>query len=601
MTPLSLPTRALLMDDARPGGGAWLFRDPVAWIGARDPAAAFRALARIDAALSDGLWVAGAFGFELGYLLEPRLRPLYRPSRDPLVSAGLYRSRERVDGAAVFAALSEGPPCTFGTPRPLWTEAEYGAVFRRVREYIAAGDIYQLNLTWPLTLPFEGNPLASLAGWRSRARAGHSAILRLDDRDIFSFSPELFLAADGDGTIRTRPMKGTAPRGADLAEDATAIAALSGDAKQRAENLMIVDLLRNDLSRICDPGSVRVSDLFSVETYPTLHTMTTGVEGLMRTGVRPSDVLAALFPCGSVTGAPKVRAMEIIAETEPETRGIYCGAIGAIGPGMQMSLNVAIRTLVHERGTSVLRMGVGGGLVYDSEAADEYAECLLKARFATGRARTFDLLETMRWSAKDGFAFLDDHLARLADAARYFLRPFDAAAIRMALETHVGSAPGEHRVRLLLNETGMVRVEWVPLHDRLSLDPDEAPVLRLALASSRLESGDPFVRHKTTSREPYDRALAEARAAGADEAILLNQHGRIADGSYTSLFALVAGRLLTPPSSEGALDGILKRVLRRRAMPPVVEQALTVAELDGADALFAGNSVRGLRRAELTR
>lgn len=599
MTPFSLPPRALLMDDARPGGRSFLFRDPVEWIEARDPAAAMDALARIDRAVAEGLWVAGAFGFELGYLLEPRLKPLYRPSPDPLVSVGIYRARESVDGADLFARLASGRSCAIEAPDAQWTADAYARVFHRVLDLIGAGDIYQINLTWPLALPFRGDPFARVAEWRRRARAGHAAIFRLDDRDVFSFSPELFLSASGDGAIRTRPMKGTTPRGADLAGDVDASGRLAGDAKQRAENLMIVDLLRNDLARVCETGSVQVSDLFTVETYPTLLTMTSGVEGRLRKGTRPSDILAALFPCGSVTGAPKVRAMEIIAASEPGPRGFYCGAIGAIGPGMALDLNVAIRTLVHEHGTQTLRMGVGSGVVYDSEAASEYAECLLKARFATQSETAFELLETLRWSPADGFVLLDDHLSRMADGARYFLRPFDAAAARAALNAHVEAAFGERRVRLLADADGRARVESMALNDAFNLDLESAPAMRVAFATTRVRSSDAFVRHKTTARAPYDQALSEAKALGAEEAILLNEHGRIADGSYTTVFVFDGARLITPPPAEGALDGVLKGALARRAAPPVVEQALTPEDLVKASAFYIGNSVRGLRRGAL--
>ncbi|MCC6920564.1 MAG: aminodeoxychorismate synthase component I [Alphaproteobacteria bacterium] len=599
MTPFTLPDRALLMDDARLGGRATLFRDPVGWIEARDPGEAFAALARIDAAIEDGLWVAGAFGFELGYLLEPKLHPLFRPSRDPLLAVGLYRAPETVDGAAAFAGLASGRSCVVGAVQPLWSASDYAPIFARVRDYIAAGDIYQLNLTWPLTLPMTGDPLALLADWRRQARAGHAAILRLGDRDVLSFSPELFLASEGDGLLRTRPMKGTSARGADNADDAVAAQSLAADPKQRAENLMIVDLLRNDMARVCEAGSVRVSDLFTVETYPTLLTMTSGIEGRLRDDVRPSEILRALFPCGSVTGAPKLRAMEIIAESEPETRGFYCGAIGAIGPDLNMNLNVAIRTLVHENGSGALRMGVGGGLVHDSEAASEYAEGLLKARFATAPAAPFDLLETLRWSHAAGFLFLDAHLERIADAARYFLRPFDAAAIRGALNAHVAGQSGDRRVRLLVDDTGRARVESMALTDRFSLDPSDAPPMRLAIAETRLRADDPFTRHKTTRRGAYDSALEEARAAGADEAVLLNAEGRVADGSFMTIFVLRGGVLVTPPVQDGALPGILKGVLQAHGTPPVVAQSLSTGDLRAAEVLLVGNSVRGLRRATL--
>lgn len=583
MTSAALPARSLLLDDARPGGSTLLFSNPLDWIEIRDPAGVPAALARIDAAVAGGKWVAGSFAFELGYLLEPKLLNVFRPSPDPLIAVGIYdapRSSEFPDGTDT-AEIS--------TVTPLWDEASYGAAFARVQDYIAAGDAYQINLTFPLALSLSGNPFARLAPWRAMARAGYTALQRLDDRDIFSFSPELFLSSDGDGSVRTRPMKGTSPRAPDASGEAEARAALAADPKQQAENLMIVDLLRNDLTRIAEPGSVEVTDLFTVETYPTLHTMTSGIEARLRAGVTPSAMLRALFPCGSVTGAPKMRAMEIIAELEPAARGVYCGAIGAFGPGMQMNLNVAIRTMVHEHGTNVLRMGVGGGVVFDSKGPDEYRECLLKARFAT--AEPFEILETLRWEPERGAFLLGGHLERMEAAASYFGAPFDLRRISAALEAHVAPFSGARRVRLLLSLDGDVRAESAPLTEPFVREGGAA--MRVMIARTRLDAGHAFVRHKTTRRTVYDAALTEAKAAGADEAILLNGAGRVADGSFTTVFAEIGGVLVTPPVSEGALPGVLKRNLS------AVERPLTVGELLRAEAIYVGNSVRGLIRAVL--
>ncbi len=600
MNPASLPRRALLLDDARPGGAARLFRDPVEWIEARDPAAALAALGRIDAAVQGGLWVAGSFAFELGYLLEPKLRPLFRPPPDPLIAVGVYRAPEPVDGAVWMTPAGEA--FRPAPAEPSLGRDAYAAAFDRVRDAIAAGDVYQINLTFPLAIPFTGEPLSHLARWRAAARAGYAAIQRLDDRDVISFSPELFVSSEGDGMIRTRPMKGTVARDPDPAADRARAAALPLDEKQRAENLMIVDLLRNDLSRICAPGAVRTTDLFTVETYPTLHTMTSGVEGRLRPGLATSDVLRALFPCGSVTGAPKIRAMEIIAETEAQPRGVYCGAVGAIGPGLRMNLNVAIRTMVRAHGADRLRMGVGSGVVFDSEAAAEYDECLLKARFAVAPPPLFDVLETLRWSPAEGFLFLEEHLARLASSAAWFGRPCDGEAARAALARHVAPFGEARRVRLLLDATGAVSVESAPLEGAFAgLDPfalQDEP-LRLKLVAAGLASSDPFVRHKTTNRAVYDAALAEARAAGADEAVLLNERGAVADGSYMSLFVKRGPALATPRLADGALDGVLRRAMIAGGAPPVVEATLTPDDLRDAEAIYLGNSVRGLRRARL--
>lgn len=583
MNAAALPPRSLYLDDAGPGGRTLLFSNPSEWIDIREAAGVAAALGRIDAAVAAGKWVAGSFAFELGYLLEPRLRAAFRDSVDPLIAVGIYDAPREVPFPQALAPVRLGPI------EAGWDEAAHAAAFARVQGYIAAGDAYQINLTYPLQIGLDGDALGRLRHWRALARAGHAALQRQDDRDILSFSPELFLASDGDGRVRARPMKGTAPRAPDRTGEAAARAALGADPKQRAENLMIVDLLRNDLTRIAEAGSVSVSDLFTVETYPTLHTMTSGVTARMREGLQPSDVLRALFPCGSVTGAPKVRAMEIIAEVEPLPRGVYCGAMGAFGPGMRMNLNVAIRTLVHEHGGSRLRLGVGGGVVFDSRAASEYAESLLKARFAT--SEPFEILETLRWEPGTGAFLLAGHLERMADAAAYFGAPFQAQAVTEAIDTHVSAFQGARRVRVRLALDGEVQVESSALSEPFV--SDGAAAMRVMIARTRLDAGDPFVRHKTTRRPHYEAALAEARAAGADEAILLNQAGRVADGSYMSVFAQIGGVLVTPPASEGALNGVLKRNLS------VVERPISAGELLRAEAIHVGNSVRGLRRAIL--
>ncbi len=582
MSDAALPPRSLYLDDAGPGGRTILFADPTDWIVVRDPADVPAALARIDAAVAAGQWVAGSFAFELGYLLEPRLARHYRPGPDPLIAVGIYA------GPVPAAFPAPDGNAVLGAPAPLWDEVAYDAAFARVRDYIAAGDVYQVNLTFPLSLPVTGDPAARLPAWRGMARARHAAIQRQDDRDIYSFSPELFLASDGDGILRARPMKGTAPRAADAAGEPESRAALAADPKQRAENLMIVDLLRNDLSRIAEPASVTVTDLFTVETYPTLHTMTSGIEAKVSKGVAPSDVLRALFPCGSVTGTPKVRAMEIIAELEPQPRGVYCGALGAFGPGGRIDLNVAIRTLVHEHGSGALRLNVGGGVVFDSKASSEYAEGLLKARFAT--SEPFRILETLRWEPETGAFFLGAHLERMEAAASYFAAPFDRASVAAALSAHVAAFDGPRRVRLLLDLDGQIAVESLPLTDAFAAHPDDLPTVKLAVATVQL-GDDAFTRHKTTRRALYDAALAEAKEQGADEAILLNAAGRLADGSYMTIFAKISGQLVTPPVEEGALPGILKATL------DVVEAPLTLDDLRRAEGVYAGNSVRGLRRA----
>jgi para-aminobenzoate synthetase component I len=332
------------------------------------------ALVALDAALAEGAWIAGYASYELGYAFEGRLAPLVPVHRLPLLEFGVFDAPEPVVAAS--------PGGELGPFEPAWDFPAYREAFERVAEYIRAGDIYQANLTLPLRGRWRGEPAVLAAALARRQPVGHGALVSLPGSTLVSRSPELFFALDGHGGIEARPMKGTAPRGADPLRDAALRDALASDAKNRAENLMIVDLLRNDISRIAEIGSVRVPELFAIESYATVHQMVSGVRGRLLPGTSFSAVLAALFPCGSVTGAPKLRAMEIIRELEPWPREAYCGAIGWAAPDGRAAFNVAIRTLVlHEDGEAVLN--VGGGVVADSTARAEYEEALWKARFAS--------------------------------------------------------------------------------------------------------------------------------------------------------------------------------------------------------------------------
>ncbi|MBP7240742.1 aminodeoxychorismate synthase component I [Amaricoccus sp.] len=361
--------------DFGPGDRPARFAAPAGRITARDVAEAPEALAALDAALAAGHWVAGYASYEAGYALEPRLAPLMPAGRRlPLVDFGVF---PRGPGPAVPVT----PGGALGALRPRWSRAEYATAFARAADYVRAGDIYQMNLTLPLDGQWSGDPAAIAATLARRQPVGFGAVVALGDTALVSRSPELFFALDGAGGIAARPMKGTAPRDPDPARDADLAAALRRDAKNRAENLMIVDLLRNDIGRIAEIGSVAVPALFEVETYATVHQMVSRVAGRLRPGVGLARAFGALFPCGSVTGAPKVRAMEIIRELEPWPRDAYCGAIGWAAPDGRAAFNVAIRTLtLFPDGAAVLN--VGGGIVADSTAEAEYEEALWKARFA---------------------------------------------------------------------------------------------------------------------------------------------------------------------------------------------------------------------------
>lgn len=362
-------------DHGPAGEGAAVFDAPLRLIEAHAPGEVGPALAALDAARAAGHWLAGYLSYEAGFALEPRLLPLMPPTRSlPLLRFGAYA------GPAPDGPLPGGP-CAIGPLTPCRDAAAYASAFARLHDWIGAGDIYQANLTFPMQAETQGSPRALYAALAARQPVGHGALVEQDGLPaLLCRSPELFFRTDTGGRIETRPMKGTLPRGATPEEDAALRDSLAADPKNRAENLMIVDLLRNDLSRVAAPGSVHVPALFQVESYRTVHQMVSRIAARLRPGAGLADIFRALFPCGSITGAPKLRAMEILRELEPWPRGIYCGTIGWAAPDGRAEFSVAIRTLTVGDGRAVLN--VGGGIVWDSTAPAEYEEALWKSRFA---------------------------------------------------------------------------------------------------------------------------------------------------------------------------------------------------------------------------
>jgi para-aminobenzoate synthetase/4-amino-4-deoxychorismate lyase len=592
-SPLWTAASFALLDDYRAGG--FLFAKPIGAIEAREPEDVEPALAALAEAQARGLHAAGFFSYELGYCLEPKLAPLLPAERSvPLLSFGLFEAPERLTPEAVEAVLSargaDEEPYRLSAMHPLWSLEDYRARFEAVQGYIAAGDVYQVNLTFPLSFSLSGSPLRLFGELRRRARGGHTAYLGLEGLSILSLSPELFLEAEGTRLV-TRPMKATAPRAPTLARDEAARQALAADAKSRAENLMIVDLLRNDLGRIAKTGSVAVEDLFTVETYPTLHTLTSIVGAERGPGIDLPALLQALFPSGSITGAPKIRAMEIIRALEPCPRGVYCGAIGHLAPDGALKLNVAIRTLtIGHEGRSTL--GIGGGLLFDSKLDAEYEECLLKARFLTREDPPFELIETFRWTKAEGYTLLDEHLSRLTDSARYFDFPSSQNAVRTALgEAALAFADDARRVRLTLSETGKIGISDAPL------PPAPSARFKAALCAKPVSSADPFLYHKTTRREFYERELARLSAdLGADEVLFVNERGEITEGTRMNIFLRRGTDFLTPALDCGLLPGTLRARLisEGKAREAILRPTDLPAD---PDALYLGNAVRGLMPA----
>jgi len=576
-----------------------LFAEPERIITTNRPERVQACLADLEDSVKAGFWAAGWLSYELGYFLEPALRPRYGGSR-PLFWFGLFREPAVFDHSTgdfspslPFLLPEDVPAAPFTVEDAALnvSKNEYRQSVGEIKERIAAGDTYQVNYTMKYGFCFAGSSTGLYLSLRDNQPVSFAAFLRTGERDILSASPELFFHCR-EREIAVRPMKGTAPRGLSGREDLRRAIALSRDAKNRAENIMVVDLLRNDLGKICLPGTIEVSERFSVEPYDTLFQMTSTVRGSLREGTGPADLLRALFPSGSVTGAPKIQTMKIIAGLEKDERGPYCGAIGFFSPHGESVFNVPIRTVLIEGNRG--EMGLGSGIVADSDPEAEYEECLLKGRFLTRPLPAMRLIETLRWQEEKGFTLLEDHLARLFGTALHFGFAFPLGDIRRALaDAAAGFSSGrKRRVRLLLSRDGELEVSSSPLHP-----PPSAP--RVRFSKVQMNSADPHLYHKTTRREVYDRELESARKEGFFEVLFTNEKGEVTEGSFTNIFIQRNGRLVTPPVSCGLLDGVLRHHLLREKEGAVVEEVLAPEELEGAERLFVGNSVRGLVEARL--
>ena len=575
-------TPFVLLDDARLDRAA----PARLYSGAKEIVAAYRideiegAFHRLRAAGAEGLHAAGFLSYEATPAFDPALAAHEGVAGPPLLWFGLFEGYREIPTESLQAMLPDPAGAWAGAPAPGMEYPAYEAALARVQAYIAAGDIYQANLTFQAEVAIAGAPLALYAGLRTRARAGYGGVIHTGTDWLLSLSPELFFALHK-GRLTTRPMKGTARRDPDPARDREAIEALSADPKQRAENLMIVDLLRNDLSRVAVPGSVRVPALFAIESYPTVHQMTSTVVADLAPGGTAIDVLAAIFPCGSITGAPKIRATEIIAEIETGPRGIYTGAIGRLDPSGDAAFNVAIRTMHLAQNGNRATIGLGSGIVADSRGQDEWQECLAKGEFVQSVEQPFDLIETMLFDPRDGILRLDRHLARMKESAHTFGFTFDRHEARNELQAATFKLRAHAKVRMLLGRSGALAIEIRPLEGA----PQEA--VSVAVVPLPVDPSDFRLRHKTTDRAFY---TAARKRAGTFEVALRDPHGFLTEGSFTHIFVEYDGQLLTPPLSRGLLPGILRAELIESGR--AIEADLTPADLLGG--FYVGNAVRGL-------
>jgi para-aminobenzoate synthetase/4-amino-4-deoxychorismate lyase len=606
------PARFALFDnrlDAR--AGSLLLEDGVDRIACSRPQDVAATFALIEAAAAAGHAVAIDASYELGYWLEPAAGPGPRNAPAVRLEAHVFARTSRLDADAVTGWLTAralaGPSGLGGLVADLDGEAYCAAVERILRD-IRDGVCYQANLTRRLALDWFGDPVALYAKLRAAQPVRHAVLLDSGTRLVLSLSPELFFSRTGD-RVTCRPMKGTAARSARPDEDAALGRGLAASAKDRAENVMIVDLLRNDLGRVARTGSVRVERLFDVEAYPTVWQMTSTITA-QAPRASLETLFRALFPCGSVTGAPKLKAMQVIAREERSPRGTYCGALGYLLPGGDCAFNVPIRTLVLDAaGSDDKEMptphsgrrfgrgvyGVGSGIVADSVPEAELAECRLKTAFLSRIDPGFGLIESMRLDPEDAqhFALLEAHLDRLANSAAHFGFRFDRDAVRAAALAH-GAAHahrGRCKTRLVLDHGGGVALASEPVGDPLVAN---ATVL---LSEIVLDSRDPLRRHKTTVRQDYDAGLRAAlQRPGGFDALFANENGFVVEGGRSNLFARIDGVWRTPPLADGVLPGIMRaRLLADRSLG-AVERSITVADLERADALLATNAVRGAVR-----
>lgn len=568
-----------------PHRGPWLeLVTPVATLTAERADGLPALLAGVEDAAAAGHLVAGYVAYEAAAAFD---LPVRSPAgAAPLAWFGLFRPGDAVRHERVPDSWhGERPRLDW---RPSVDQRGYEAAVARLRGHIGEGDAYQLNYTFRMRTPFGGDPRALFAALADAQGGAWSAFIDTGDLAICSASPELFFQQNGRRLV-TRPMKGTAPRGRWPDEDAARARELTDSAKNRAENVMIVDLMRNDLGRIARPGSVAVTALFEAERYPAQWQMTSTVEADLVDGVGLPAVFGALFPAGSVTGAPKIRSMQILADVEDSPRGLYCGAIGLVEPGGCAHFSVAIRTVTVDRRAGTAEFGVGSGIVWDSEAAAEFEECRVKAAILTTPEPAFALVESLRWEPGAGCVRQARHCARMAASADYFGIPFDATAFDAALTGAADGRTEPAKVRVLLARDGGITVDAAPLA------PTPSP-LRVALADRPVDATDVFLFHKTTRRDVYAQADA-AKPPGADTVILWNTHGEVTEAVNFNVVAEIDGRPVTPPVACGLLPGVLRAELLDAGA--ITERRITVDELRAAPRLWLINSVRGRVEARL--
>ncbi|HAJ75663.1 MAG TPA: aminodeoxychorismate synthase component I [Gammaproteobacteria bacterium] len=566
-----LSPEAIIRNEADNG---WLrFSDPIRVVEAHALCDVIPALDEIEAACADGLTAVGWIAYEAAPAFDASLS--CKCSRLPLLLFGIYDSAlpwELAPAKNLALELS-----------PQLTKTSYAAKLGKIKQLLQSGDSYQVNLTHQLTGECEHDGETVFASMYRNQPAAGSVFMNWGSHALCSVSPELFFSLDG-RQIRMQPMKGTRPRGATVKEDQRLYSDLQTSEKERAENLMIVDMIRNDLSRIAHSGSVAVDELFQIVDLPTVWQKISTVSA--QTSASLAEIFSALFPCSSITGAPKARTMAIIESLESAPRGIYTGAVGVIRPDRKIRFQVAIRSLLLDTKTRIAKYGVGSGIVWDSDVESEWQETMVKAKVVTDAPAEFCLLETMRFEPASGVLRLDHHMHRVQDSAAFFGFSIDTTAIRSALTGFI--AVTDRKLRLLVSRDGSFVLE--------NHDPGvEGQPMRLCVAQQAVQSNDVFLRHKTTNRQVYE--MSREQLNGCDDVILWNERGELTETTICNLYLELGGELLTPDSSSGLLKGTYRQQLLNSGKAR--QAVLTREDLNQATRLFVSNSVRGFCEARL--
>lgn len=579
----------------------FLFLKPIVVIKTSCVSEILSSLEKVEHFLKQGFYAAGYLTYEAGLCFE-RILEKNKQFNFPLLWFGIYKeplvfchkTLTFYGGGIPRADLknSSYEKEAYKITRPFFCmgEKQYANRINEIKSFIERGNTYQVNFTFKYKFDFTGSSEELFLDLSGEQSVPYGAFIKHDSLEILSFSPELFFNKKGDKIV-VEPMKGTISRGISMKDDALKKAILKNNPKDKAENIMIVDLLRNDLGRIALTGTVKALKIFKVEKYETLFQMVSSIKANLKKGIKISEIFANLFPSGSVTGAPKIETMKIIEELEQSPRGIYTGSIGFISPCGESVFNVAIRTVLIDKKLHKGEMGIGSGIVYDSNPKEEYAECRLKAQFLTKKKQAFSLIETLLWNNR--FFLLRLHLKRLCASAGYFRFKFDRYEILRFLKKKIllFDKKKKYRVRLVLEKDGWMKAETV------SIEPEAEKKLKICFSAIKTSSKDIWLYHKTTCRRLYDEEYSKCRNNGFDEVVFSNEKGQITEGAVSNILIKKGKNFYTPPVSCGLLNGVFRQFLMKNKKMPLKEKILFDKDLQEADNIYFINSVRGIRKA----